>query len=117
MVEREKQAVLQVLNARKPLIPPGMDRAQILDIAASAVVMLELLPPHLYDEAWAMAAEGRVRRVKRGTAGVRAVGWVAERKHMLVSMTDLHQFAQGAAMPEELYEAFAGGDAPNALER
>jgi hypothetical protein len=92
-LEQEKKAVMQLLMGQDPLTPYGNDRKRLVEVAAAAVVMLESLPPHLYDCAWACVADGRVRRLRRGMAGVREAKWLDSEPHALVPVADLQEAA------------------------
>jgi hypothetical protein len=96
-LENEKETILKLLKARDPLIPPGAPRERVFDIAASAVVTLECLPPHLVDECFAMICDGYLHRLARGAGGVREGQFVHHDPHVLVPVALLQRLADVVA--------------------
>lgn len=94
-VEQEEQALMALLGARNPAIPPTspLPRTQWLRIAARAVIMLGQLPPELYDEAFSHVCEDRQRRIAAGTAAVRRVAPLKEARVVLLDMERIDALA------------------------
>lgn len=90
-VEAETAALAYILGARGVPDDPrfGLPLKQWIDIASKAIVMVQSLPPHLYDEAWAHLVVDRRRRLKMGGAGVRSPLFVGEKPAALVSEATL----------------------------